>query len=247
MAVASNAMYNAKTVVPSFLSSNMYYGYVPLYRKENQLNVTFENTDITKSPVLDRCSYDTAMETDDDGYDYSMASRYVNNDSVIPEASAQNRLKDNEKQQQRQQQTNHGVDMLRRRNRKRCNSDLNPTSELKKFRAGSGNNNHIHCGTRSIKDYGSTMMFDDSRALHVNTINNNNLEQSMIVNNCCWAAGSHNLLNNSDYKHLLSNNGHKSVENNVEYEKILFETHGCSVYQFHRLQLTDNDCTETEF
>lgn len=63
---------------------------------------------------------------------------------------------------------------------------------------------------------------------------------------CCWTAGNHDILNNPNYIQLFDSE-HKLIENTVEYEKILFETHGCSIYQFHRLQLVDNNCIETEF
>ncbi|XP_053999809.1 uncharacterized protein LOC128887669 [Hylaeus anthracinus] len=135
MAVTSGAMYNPRNVVPSFMSSNTYYGYVPPYRKENQLNGALEHAEVTETSMFDRCSYDTAMETDDDGCDYSVASRYLNNASVILAAPTQSRLKTNDQQQHREQQTAHGdADTLQRRNRKRCNGDLSPTAELKKFR-----------------------------------------------------------------------------------------------------------------
>lgn len=85
---------------------------------------------------IDPCSYDTAMETDDDGCVYSVASSYLNNNSMILEASAQNWLEANKQQQCQQQGVHNDADTLRRRNRKRCNSDLSPSSELKKFREG---------------------------------------------------------------------------------------------------------------
>ncbi|XP_076619592.1 uncharacterized protein LOC143340989 isoform X2 [Colletes latitarsis] len=163
-------------------------------------------------------------------------------------ASAQSRLKTNDQQQHRQQQAAHGdADTLRRRNRKRCNDDLSPTTELKKFREGGGNH-HTHYGTGNTKNNGLAKVSYESELLHLNTNGDESWEQSTIINKgCCWAAGNDNLLNNSDCKHLLSSNEFKSIENNVEYEKILFETHGCSIYHLHRLQLLDNDCTETEF
>lgn len=136
MAVASGAMYNARTAVQPFMSSNTYYGYVPPYRNESQLNAVIEHTNISESPVFDPCSYDTAMETDDDGCVYSVASSYLNNNSMILEASAQNWLEANKQQQCQQQGVHNDADTLRRRNRKRCNSDLSPSSELKKFREG---------------------------------------------------------------------------------------------------------------
>ncbi|KOC64950.1 hypothetical protein WH47_04539 [Habropoda laboriosa] len=246
MAVTSDAMYNAGTIVPSFMSTNIYYGYVPHCKRENQRNAACEHAEISKPLLFDCCSYDTAMETDDDGCGYSTVSGRLNNDYVMLEASVQKRLKTNDKLQQCQQQTAYNADTLRHRNRKRCNSDLSPTSQLKKFREGSGKD-HVHYGTGSTKDYGLATVSCESEALHVNTANNI-LQESMITNeSCCWTAGNHNLLYNSECKQLLSSNEHKSIENSVEYEKILFETHGCSIYQFHRLQLVDNDCNETEF
>lgn len=83
----------------------------------------------------------------------------------------------------------------------------------------------------------------ESEALNINK----NTEESMITNeNCCWIAGNHNILNNSNCQELF-NSENKAIENTIEYEKILFETHGCSIYQFHRSQLVGNDGTEAEF
>lgn len=64
---------------------------------------------------------------------------------------------------------------------------------------------------------------------------------------CCWAAGNCSLISNAASASLLSNNGSKSTDSSVEYERILFETHGCSVYHHYRLQLLDDDCIEAEF
>ncbi|XP_033355929.1 uncharacterized protein LOC117236783 [Bombus vosnesenskii] len=244
MAVTSDAMYNARTVAPSFMSSNVYYGCVPHCKKENQHNVMSEHIGITKPSSFHYYSYDTVMEIDEDGSDYSMASGYLNNDSVILEATVQNRLRTND-ELPLEQRVAYDADVLQRKNRKRCNSDLNPTSQLKKFRRGGGKDN-VHGGTGSTKDYGSSTGPYESDVLHINTVDNN-IEESMITKeNCCWTAGNHDILNNSNYIQLF-NSGHKLIENTVEYEKILFETHGCSIYQFHRLQLIDNNCIETEF
>ncbi|XP_076276308.1 uncharacterized protein LOC143207105 [Lasioglossum baleicum] len=247
MAVASSAMYNTRAVVPSFMSSNTYYGYVPNFKKENQLNPVLEHEEVSETPVHSPCTYDTAMEIDEDGYDYSMASRYLNNDSVILEASAQNRLKASDQQQQRQEQAAHSyTDTLRRRNRKRSNGDRYPVDDPKKFREGGGNH-HAHHGTRNSKDYGLAKVSYESELLHITTTDNKTIEQHVAVRNkgCCLTAGNHNLLSNTE--HLLSSNTLKSLENNAEYETALFETHGCSIYHFQRLQTLDNDCTETEF
>ena len=90
-------------------------------------------------------------------------------------------------------------------------------------------------------------MLDESELLHVNT-DDKSLRETWIINGgCCWAAGNLNQLNNSDYKRLSSSCGSKSMEDDAEYEKILFETHGCSLYHLHRLHALDNDCIETEF
>ncbi|XP_076676142.1 uncharacterized protein LOC143373111 isoform X3 [Andrena cerasifolii] len=163
------------------------------------------------------------------------------------EASARNLLKANHGHQQCQQQPAHNnADTLRRRNRKRCNGDLSPTSELKKFRQGGGVS-YAHCGATSTKDHGLAAMFEESELLRVNA-DDTSLREAWIINGgCCWAAGNHNQLNNSDYKRLSPSCGLKSTEDDAEYEKILFETHGCSVYHLHRLRAFDNDCIETEF
>ncbi|CAD1479808.1 unnamed protein product [Heterotrigona itama] len=241
MAVTSNAMYNAGTVAPSFMSSNVYYSCVPHCKKENQHKVIFEHIEIVKPPTFNYCSCDTMMETDEDGCDYSMASDYLNNDSAIVEAAVQNRLKAHGKLQVVQRAV-HDVDVPQRRNRKRHSSDLNSTCQLKKFRRGGGKD-YVLGDTGSTKDCGSTTMSYESETLNIN----NNMEESMITNeNCCWIAGNHNILNNSNYQESF-NSENKAIENTIEYEKILFETHGCSMYQFHRLQLVSNDDTETEF
>ncbi|XP_076236206.1 uncharacterized protein LOC143180394 [Calliopsis andreniformis] len=246
MAVASGALYNARTAVQSFMSSNTYYGYVPPYRNESQFSTVLEHANV-ESPVFDPCSYDTAMETDDDGCDYSIASSYLNNNSVILEASGQNRLGTNEKQQQCPQLAVHSeADTLRRRNRKRCNGDLSPTSDQKKFREGGGNK-HAHHDRGNAEDHGLATVSYESDLLHIKMFKDTTLKETSIVNGgCFWAAGNHNQLNNSDYKCLSSSTGCKSIENSTEYEKILFETHGCSIYHLHRLQAYDGN-TETEF
>lgn len=84
-------------------------------------------------------------------------------------------------------------------------------------------------------------MSSESEAFQVNIIDN--VQQSKIKNKN-GAAESHISFNNSNCEELLFNNNHKSLENIVEYENMLFETHGCSIYQFYRLQLDNNDCTE---
>lgn len=135
MAVTSDAMYQSRIIAPSFVSSNMYYGCVQHCKKETQHNVMLEHIGISKPSLIDCCSYDTLMETDEDGCDYSMTTDYLNNDSIILKATVQNRLKTSEKLQS-QQQTTYDADMLQRRSRKRHNSDFNSTSQLKKLRRG---------------------------------------------------------------------------------------------------------------
>ncbi|OAD53654.1 hypothetical protein WN48_09667 [Eufriesea mexicana] len=241
MSITSDTMYNARTVAPSFISSNMHYDCIPRYKKNHQ-NVMFEHIEITKPSLFNCYSYDTLMETDEDECDYSIASGYLNNDSIILEASVQNRLKANNKLQLQQPAT-YGADVLQCRNRKRRNSDLNPTNQLKK----DGGKDYVQDGMGSTKDYGSTTVLYKPEALHVNTIDNN-MEQSMVMDkNCCWSGNNHDILKNTNYETLLFNSGQKSIENTIEYEKILFETHGCSIYQFHRLQLISNDGSEAEF
>ncbi|XP_031834642.1 uncharacterized protein LOC116427919 isoform X2 [Nomia melanderi] len=191
MAVASGAMYNARAVVPSFMSSNTYYGYVPTFRKENQLNPVLEHEEVSGTPVHNRCTYDTAMEIDEDGCDYSMASRYLNNDSVVVEASAHSRLKASDQQQQQcQQQAAHDyADTLRRRNRKRSNGDHCPASDPKKFREGGGND-HTHHGRRNTQDYGLAEVSNKSKLLHINAVTDENMEEVIVKNKgCCLAAG----------------------------------------------------------
>ncbi|KAF3421115.1 hypothetical protein E2986_03872 [Frieseomelitta varia] len=240
MAVTSNAMYNAETVAPSFMSSNVYYSRVSRCKNVNQHKVMLEHIETAKPPMFNYCSYDTMMETDEDGCDYSMASDYLNNDSVIVKAVVQNRLKAHEKPQVEQRAV-HDADVPQRRTRKRHNSDLSSTCQLKKFRRGGGKD-CVLGDTWSTKDCASTMCYE-SEALNIDK----NIEESMITDeNCCWTAGNHDILNNSNYQELF-NSENKAIESTIEYEKILFETHGCSIYQFHRLQLLGNNGTETEF
>ncbi|XP_017880569.1 uncharacterized protein LOC108625241 [Ceratina calcarata] len=244
MAVTSDAMYNMRrAAVQSFVSSNMLRGYVPHCRKENQFAGTFGYGGLTKSPIFSHQSHDVDMEIDDIGYDYSMRSLCLNKGPVVVEVSIEHQLKADEKQFR--SAAVHDTNALRRRNRKRCNDDSCPASQMKKCRKGGGKDN-IHFDTRSTKDYGSTGVSSKSETLHVNTIDTN-MEQFMITNNSSWAAGSHDPLISLNCRQLLSNDGCKLIENDIEYEKILFETHGCSAHQFHRLQLLDNDCIETEF
>lgn len=137
MAVANDAMYNARTVAPSLMSSNVYYGCVPHCKKENQHNdnIMSEHIGITNPSSFHYYSYDTIMETDEDGSDYSMASGYLNNDSVILEATVQNRLRTND-ELSLEQRVAYDADVLQRKNRKRRNSNPSPTSQLKKFQRG---------------------------------------------------------------------------------------------------------------
>lgn len=138
MAVASDAIYNGRSPVVSYVSSNAYYGYVPPCKTENELGDVLErgNGFAESTMLVPRCIYDTAMETDDDGYEYSTATRRLNNHCVIPEAALRNRFEINcrRQEQQQQHQASYDSDTLRRRNRKRCSSDLDTARELKKFR-----------------------------------------------------------------------------------------------------------------
>ncbi|XP_076761128.1 uncharacterized protein LOC143429391 isoform X2 [Xylocopa sonorina] len=115
---------------------NMFFNNTSYYRKENQVCAMYgyyENK-IMKPITTSIFNYpcDAAMEIDVDGCDYSIASRYLNNDSVILEQPVENQSKAGEKQGQ--QQAVCDADTLRRKNRKRCNSDLSPTTQQKKFR-----------------------------------------------------------------------------------------------------------------
>ncbi|XP_076761127.1 uncharacterized protein LOC143429391 isoform X1 [Xylocopa sonorina] len=227
---------------------NMFFNNTSYYRKENQVCAMYgyyENK-IMKPITTSIFNYpcDAAMEIDVDGCDYSIASRYLNNDSVILEQPVENQSKAGEKQGQ--QQAVCDADTLRRKNRKRCNSDLSPTTQQKKFRRGGGKD-HVHYNVGSTKNCGSATASYQSEPLNVNTVDDD-LGRSIITDkSCCWAAGIHDLLNNSDSKQLLSDSEHTLIEKSIEYEKILFETHGCSMYQFHRLQLVGTDYGEAEF
>lgn len=75
--------------------------------------------------------------------------------------------------------------------------------------------------------------------------NTQSLDQS--IESCRWAAGNYSCISNPDYKCLLLSNGSKSNKGNIDYERMLFETHGCSAYHHQRTQLLDNDHIETEF
>lgn len=87
-------------------------------------------------------------------------------------------------------------------------------------------------------------MYYETAPLHINATTED--QSTAMIESCCWAAGNHSSISNADYKHFLSSNGSKPTEGYTEYEKMLFETHGCSIYHQHRLQLLDN-YIETEF
>lgn len=80
-------------------------------------------------------------------------------------------------------------------------------------------------------------MYYDSTSLRLNMTDPN-------IMTCC-PAGNSSLINSNKY--LLSSTGSKSNKSNTEYENMLFETHGCSVYHHQRIKLLDNDYIETEF
>lgn len=136
MAVTSDAMYSTGTAGSSFIPSNVYCGCVLHRRNGNQLNTAFEHVEIPKPPVFGYCSYDTAMETDDGGLDYSTTPVCSINESVILEASLQNRLQGNNRLLRSEEQAAEERDTFLRTNRKRCNSGIIPTSWPKKFRKG---------------------------------------------------------------------------------------------------------------
>lgn len=72
-------------------------------------------------------------------------------------------------------------------------------------------------------------------------------QHSITIESCCWAAGKSSLISNPDYKHLLLSSGDSKLnQDNTEYERMLFETHGCSIYHHQRMQLLNNDHIETE-
>lgn len=53
-----------------------------------------------------------------------------------------------------------------------------------------------------------------------------------------WAAGNSSSISKSDHKYLSPSNDSKSDDNSSdEYEKLLFTTHGCSVYHHQRVVL----------
>lgn len=138
MAVASDALYNAR--MASYVSSSAYYGYVPLCTRENMFDHINECNSDSSAPSIASNHFGSAMETDDDGYDYSAASCRLNNHYVIPEASLRRWHEVDNRQQYHclspteQQQAVHGADTTRRRNRKRSNNDSGSTIELKKCR-----------------------------------------------------------------------------------------------------------------
>lgn len=77
-----------------------------------------------------------------------------------------------------------------------------------------------------------------------NTVNCSILEQSSSRSTgCYWAAGNSSLISKQDHNH---SDGDESSGGNTEYEKLLFTTHGCSVYHHQRAELLDNRTT-TEF
>ncbi|XP_043668563.1 uncharacterized protein LOC122629314 isoform X1 [Vespula pensylvanica] len=247
MAVASDALYNAR--MASYVSSSAYYGYVPLCTRENMFDHINECNSDSSAPSIASNHFGSAMETDDDGYDYSAASCRLNNHYVIPEASLRRWHEVDNRQQYHclspteQQQAVHGADTTRRRNRKRSNNDSGSTIELKKCRKGSC----VYYGTGSAKNYGLATMHYESTSLCLNSINDKTLDHSLVMTeSCCRAAGNHSLICNADYRHLSPSNGSKSSDSSVELGELLFETHGCSIYHYYRQQFAKHDI-ETEF
>ncbi|XP_043491852.1 uncharacterized protein LOC122517499 isoform X2 [Polistes fuscatus] len=247
MAVTSDALHSTR--MASYVSSSVYHGYVPILSKENMLNRKNECNSNTSVPSTTSNHNGSAMETDE-GYDYSAASCRLNNDYVIPEASSRRLHEVDNKQQSYclfttdQQQTVHGADAMRSRNRKRFYNNSGSTIEIKRFCPGSC----VCYGTGSAKDYGLTTMHSESTSLCLNSTNDKTLDHSSVITeSCCGAAGNHSLIYNPDYRQLSSSNGTESSDSSVELGELLFETHGCSIYHHYRQQQFAKHDIETEF
>lgn len=94
--------------------------------------------------------------------------------------------------------------------------------------------NDVHYGTGLFRRR-MEQMHHESSSLSIDMIDNAQfLDQN--IDSCHWAAGNYSLTNKPDY--ILSND-YKSNKSNLDYEKMLFETHGCTIY--HHQQQLDND------
>ncbi|EZA57062.1 hypothetical protein DMN91_007076 [Ooceraea biroi] len=71
-----------------------------------------------------------------------------------------------------------------------------------------------------------------------NIVNCSTLEQQPSSSTGCYqVAGNSSLISKQDHNH---SDGDVLNRSNIEYEKLLFTTHGCSVYHHQRAQLLDN-------
>ncbi|XP_046623919.1 uncharacterized protein LOC124306864 [Neodiprion virginianus] len=240
-----------------YVSGNAYYGFVP----QNNVNPEPGNC---SSSCWDVNMKDTtsgnchgAMETDDEG----RAADLVNNYCVIPEAlrgvnPAVYTSDDHDHPvsrpgafgQDRQQACQ------ARYNRKRNNNGelmLADPDQFKRLRKGSGNCCTYH-GRTYAKDCGLAEMRCKSARLCINGELKYREQQELMatVNSCFHAAGNHGKLVNHDSKKcnnpLNGNLKLKYCHDDAEYERMLLETHGCSVYHHQRFQ-SQSGIEEAEF
>ncbi|XP_011147947.1 uncharacterized protein LOC105188276 [Harpegnathos saltator] len=126
-----------------------------------------------------------------------------------------------------------------RRNCKRS-WDYEPCDvEPKRFRRETGNG-HIHYETENTKTYTMDQMQDPPSSVYLSTTGHNYHSYFLPVDKS-------SSISDSGCKYISSSNNSKSNKSDAEYERMLFETHGCTVYHHQRTQLLDNDHIETEF
>ncbi|XP_014476866.1 PREDICTED: uncharacterized protein LOC106745613 isoform X2 [Dinoponera quadriceps] len=124
-----------------------------------------------------------------------------------------------------------------RKNHKRPGQcELYDTAAVKRLRRETGNG-HIHRETENTRTCGMDQMHNLSSSICLNITGH---YQSYFL-----PADKSSSTDDPGCKYISSNNNSKSNRNDTEYERMLFETHGCSIYHHQRIQSLDH--IETEF
>ncbi|XP_032680267.1 uncharacterized protein LOC116848374 isoform X2 [Odontomachus brunneus] len=101
-------------------------------------------------------------------------------------------------------------------------------------------NGHIHYETENTKTYEMDQMQDPSSSISLGITGHSYQSYFLPVDKS-------SSISNPSYKYISSSNKFKLNNSDMEYERMLFETHGCTVYHHQRIQLLDNNHMETEF
>ncbi|XP_034952575.1 uncharacterized protein [Chelonus insularis] len=275
MAAASEA---PMRIIPSYVSSNGYYGYVPpinepakhhnnyqdlQQQNQNQPTVSYTNNhsfnDVAACHRHNQQHYDynnslSAMETDEENCiegEYCQNShrvlpvteKHLNDDDCGGGVGFMYRVAHSE--------NNYLTNVSQRVNRKR-NSYDDPAllGQMKKLRQDGGNKRVCH-GTGSRRELGSTAVYNEptSICLVFNRTSPQKRFPRMVDGRCTQAVGNNCLLIHDKPRENIHEVRENPITNayNVEYETMLMETHGCSVYHHHRHHLLGTGTFEAEF